>query len=179
MAMTAQEAIALFDASEPARVADILGDWRGEEVPTGHPMDGLLAASFWWGKRFESPDDAHPLIHDLPLWGRQALNPALIPFHLAAQLPLRAQLGPVLMPILAPLLRTRKPKARLRDLAFRGRVHGAMCYDAKPIHDVFVWLGPDTLLGWMEARGIERPYFFRLHREVSPRNQLRGGVGAR
>ena len=179
MPLTTEEATALFDASEPARVEDILCDWKGEEVPTGHPMDGLLDASYWWGKRFEGPDQAHPLIHDLPVWGKRALNPALIPFRLSTRLPFRAQLGPVFMPVLAPFLWTRQPKARLRNLEFRGRVHGAMCYDAKAIHDVFVWLDSDTLLGWMEARGMGRPYFFKLHRVVSPRNQMSGGVGER
>ena len=30
----------------------MIGTWHGAEVPTGHPMDGLLEASGWWGKQF-------------------------------------------------------------------------------------------------------------------------------
>ncbi|MFL4472340.1 DUF4334 domain-containing protein [Tateyamaria armeniaca] len=34
-------------------------------------------------------------------------------------------------------MRTAKPRARLRTVSFRGRLHAAMCYDAKPINDIF------------------------------------------
>ena len=30
----------------------MIGTWHGAEMPTGHPLDGLLAASGWWGKQF-------------------------------------------------------------------------------------------------------------------------------
>ncbi|MEO0573614.1 MAG: T9SS type A sorting domain-containing protein, partial [Bacteroidota bacterium] len=40
-------------------------------------------------------------------------------------------------PVLAPLLRTRRARARLRTVQFRGRAHATMVYDHKPINDVF------------------------------------------
>lgn len=158
------EAIAYFDSLEPATEAQMIGRWQGEELQTGHPMEGLLAASYWHGKEFLSADAVHPLVHELPLWGRRAINPALIPFKLVMKLPARSVLGPVIFPVLAPVLWTRKPKARLRTVAFRGRLHAAMCYDAKPIHDIFAHESADVMLGWMDFKGMSQPYFFRLRR---------------
>jgi len=56
------EALALFDTLPAVRPEEMLGEWRGEEFPTGHPMDGLLAATGWAGKRFDDADRVHPLL---------------------------------------------------------------------------------------------------------------------
>jgi hypothetical protein len=38
-----------------------------------------------------------------------------------------------------------------------------------PIVDVFRRTDPDTLLGLMDLRGMEKPFFFLLERDQSPR----------
>jgi len=128
-------------------------------------MDGLLPAASWYGKAFNSADDVHPLIHKVPLWGELSINPALLPIRLAMATPGRNRILPILTPLIAPILSTRKPKARLRTIDFRGRAHAAMIYDAKPIIDVFAMIDADTLLGWMDFRAMDRPFFFKLTRE--------------
>lgn len=163
--MTPEAAVAWFDSLEPAREAQMLGSWRGEEVETGHPMEGLLASARWHGKRFDGPDAVHPLVHDVPLWGRRSLNPALLPLRFVTALPGRDPLLRVVFPLFAPLLFTSKPRARLRTIRFRGRDHAAMCYDAKPINDVFAQIDDQSVLGWMDFKGMAQPYFFRLVRE--------------
>ncbi len=56
----------------------MFGTWHGAELPTGHPLDGLLTASGWWGKQFVDAETVHPLLFPTAdgtaLW---ALNPAL------------------------------------------------------------------------------------------------------
>ncbi|MEM9726276.1 MAG: GXWXG domain-containing protein [Pseudomonadota bacterium] len=167
--LTTEEAIALFDRLTPAAAEDMIGRWRGAAVNTAHPMDGLLEASYWYGKAFRDADDVDPLIHKAPLWGEMRLNPALLPVRLVTHLPLRDPLLSLSFPLLAPLFRTGRSRARLRVIDFRGRPHAAMLYDNKPINDVFARLGPDEMLGWMDFKGMERPYFFRLIRETSRR----------
>ncbi|MEM9350197.1 MAG: DUF4334 domain-containing protein [Pseudomonadota bacterium] len=162
--MTPEEAIAWFDSLEPAREQDMLGAWYGSEIGTGHVMEGLLVAARWKGKRFEGPDAVHPLVHDVPFWGERSLNPALLPLRFVTGLPGRDVLLSVAFPLLAPLFFTRKPRARLRTLSFRGRNHAAMCYDAKPINDVFARISEDEVLGWMDFKGMAEPYFFKLTR---------------
>lgn len=163
--MTTEEATALFDRLEPATPEQMIGRWRGEGVDTDHPMDGMLESSYWHGKVFEGPEAVHPLIHNMPLWGRVSVNPAMLPMKLATVLPLRDTLAPFLFPVLAPLVRTSRPRARLRNVEFRGRQHAAMVYDAKAIIDVFAQYDNDSLLGWMDSKGMEQPYFFKLFRE--------------
>lgn len=59
---TTEQALALFDALEPVPVEFMLGPWKGEGFATDHPMDGLLEAYHWHGKRFESTEAVHPLV---------------------------------------------------------------------------------------------------------------------
>ena len=59
---TTADALALFDAAPAVDAAAMIGTWRGAELPTGHPLDGLLAASGWWGKQFVDAETVHPLL---------------------------------------------------------------------------------------------------------------------
>ena len=163
--MTTDDAIALFDSLEPATAAEMLGRWRGEAIETDHPLDGMLEASYWHGKIFEGPNAVVPLVHKIPLWGSVWVNPARLPVKMAMSLPFLKGTGRFLMPLLAPFVRTGGYKARLRTIEFRGRNHAAMSYDDKPINDVFARLDDDVMMGWMDLKGMERPYFFKLIRE--------------
>ncbi|NNC37946.1 MAG: DUF4334 domain-containing protein [Acidimicrobiales bacterium] len=164
--MSTADAIKYFDSLGPIMADEMLGFyWRGEGIDTDHPMDGMLESSRWWGKMFKGPDDVHPLIHKGLFKKRFSVNPALLPIRLATHLPLRDVLGPVLFPPLSPLASTRKPKARLRMMEFRGKLSAAMCYDAKPINDCFRKIDEDTVIGWMDFKGMDQPYFFKLFRD--------------
>jgi len=162
---TPDDALALFDALPTVRSVDLTGRWTGSELRTGHPMDGLLTASGWYGKQFDSTEDVHPLLFSAD--GEVfAVEPRKLPVAVADRIPL-----PVMervrraLPVLRPVLRTRKPRARLRDVEFRGKVSAAMIYDHLPIIDVFRRVDEDTLLGAMDQRGAEQLYFFVLRRE--------------
>jgi len=163
--MTTKEATELFDSLEPASVVEMLGQWRGEGIGTDHPMDGMLEASYWYGKNFKGPDAVYPLWHKSPIWGDCYVNPSRLPLKLTTHLPFRNELGPFIFPLLVPFIRTNKPKARLREILFRGRYHAAMCYDTKPINDVFAHIDDKSIMGWMDFKGMDKPYFFKLYRE--------------
>ncbi|MEU4340743.1 DUF4334 domain-containing protein [Nocardia sp. NPDC023852] len=164
---TAAEAWVLFDRLPAARVEEITtGRWRGDELPTGHPFDGVLVASGWYGKQFDGPDDVHPLLFTargtvFPV------DPRRIPLGLAGRVPLsgvRAMRR--MLPYLRPALRTRKSTARLRDIEYRGVASAAMVYDHLPIIDHFRRADEHTLLGVMDLRGMTEPYFFILRRDI-------------
>ena len=72
------DAEALFDSLPAVTVAEMSGRWHGTEVPTGHPMDGLLAISGWYGKQFDDADHVHPLLFGEP-GDLYPVNPKLIP----------------------------------------------------------------------------------------------------
>ncbi|MEB3156573.1 MAG: DUF4334 domain-containing protein [Cyanobacteriota bacterium] len=163
---TTAEALALFDGLPTVTPEEMLGAWRGEGFPTGHPLDGVLEAFRWQGKRFESLEEVHPLVFHAPGGGLVSVNPGLVPMALLCA-PWVGRLAPLggVFPWLAPLGATRGSGARLRATLHRGQVTATMVYDALPILDVFRRLDARTLLGVMDAKGMEQPFFFLLRQE--------------
>jgi len=168
---TTDDAIALFDASPAVETEFMIGTWHGAEIPTGHPLDGLLEASGLWGKRFVDAETVHPLLFPTgdgrALW---AVNPILAfsGLGLATRIPglkQRRHVGAI--NLASPLLRTRQPKARLRTTRYRGVDSATMIYDQLPVNDVFRKLDDRTVIGAMDLRGSKKPYFFVLTRDNS------------
>ena len=172
---TTADALALFDSCPTVAPEFMVGQWHGAELPTGHPLDGMLAASGWWGKAFLDSETVHPLLFPTgdgaALW---ALNPALAfgGLGLATKIPaLKRQNFAGAITTLKPALAARGPKARLRTTRYRDVDTATMIYDQLPINDVFRLLddsaGSETVLGVMDLRGIRAPYFFVLRRDDS------------
>jgi hypothetical protein len=157
------DALAFYDSLKPIRAEDITGRWRGRELRTGHPMDGLLEASGWYGKQFDGVDDVHPLLFTTPNGEIFAVDPRRVPLGLAEKFPASlVEKGRAALGVLKPALYTRKPRARLRNIEHRGVVSAAMVYDHLPVIDHFRRVDDRTLLGCMDLRSSERPYFFIL-----------------
>lgn len=164
---TAETAMAFFDALPAATLDAMTGTWLGRGVPTGHPLDGMLERFGWYGKRFQGGEDAHPLVFADGRGGLVSIRPVLVPIGLVRRFPrlVNAPLAAQVFRLLRPLLATRKPMARLRMVEHRGVVTATMIYDALPINDVFRRVDDDTVLGLMDLRGMERPFFFSLRRD--------------
>lgn len=168
---TTDGALALFDGSPAVEQDFMIGTWHGAELPTGHPLDGLLEASGWWGKQFVDAETVHPLLFPTgdgrALW---AVNPVLAfaGLGLLTRFPaLRRRDYAGTINAASPVLRTRKPKARLRTTRYRGVDTATMIYDQLPVNDVFRKLNHQTVLGAMDLRGSAQPYFFVLTRDDS------------
>jgi hypothetical protein len=167
---TPDEALALFDGLAPVPLAFMIGTWRGAEFPSGHPLDGLLAASGWYGKQLIDAETVHPLLfYTADRAQAFALDPGKLPVSLPhlvrLPLPRTAHLHRLVLAA-RPLLQTHQPKARLRMTEYRGRLSATMIYDDLPIHDVFRQVDADTVLGAMDMRGLAQPYFFLLRRDT-------------
>ena len=89
-----------------------------------------------------------------------------MPVRIALRWPALAKSAPVRAAFAAghPYLRAHHPAAKLRAENFRGERSAAMVYDRRPIADHFRRIDDDRVLGLMEMRGMERPFFFRLTR---------------
>ncbi|MXP24118.1 DUF4334 domain-containing protein [Gordonia sp. HNM0687] len=168
---TTEAALELFDSAPAVETDAMIGTWRGAELPTNHPMDGLLAASGWWGKQFVDAETVHPLLFPTP--DGQALWP-MNPAFAFSGVPLAAKAPSIKSmsfgtPIAATRLlwRARSAKARLRTTRYRGVDTATMLYDQLPINDVFRRLADDAVLGAMDLKGSDRPYFFALRRDNS------------
>ncbi len=167
-AISTRLALGHFDGLEVVEEAGMLGRWRGRGLPTGHPLDGMLGALSWYGKDFRSSEDVDPLLFRRRSGKLYALDPARIPLRRLQRSP-RLWLGPVpvmLFRRFGHLFATSEPAARLRSLAFRGVVSAAMVYDSLPVIDCFRRIDAIRVLGLMDLRGMEQPFFFLLRREA-------------
>lgn len=61
-AQTIDDVFAVFDELPAVDVDQMLGDWNGGLVPTGHPGEAQLDGLRWAGKQFRSANDVDPLI---------------------------------------------------------------------------------------------------------------------
>lgn len=161
-------ALAFYDGLSPVAIEDMMGSWRGTELPTGHAVDGLLTKAGWHGKRFESADGAHPLVFSRGDGSVFAIDPAWIPLGLMTDWVGFTQrfASPGLVRVAALVAGTTRPKARLRMTEFRGVVSATMIYDALPINDAFRMVDRNTLIGAMDVRGHDAPFMFVLRRET-------------
>jgi hypothetical protein len=162
--VTLDEALAACDALPPVSLAEVIGRWRGSGLPSGHPFDGMLEAFGWYGKAFLGAESAHPL-----LFGEDgklvSVDPRFLPVALATKLHLQSnRLAALAFRAGEELLATTKPTARLRMTEYRGQLSATMLYDRLPINDVFRRIDADTLLGIMDYREFELPFFFVLRR---------------
>lgn len=158
---TQEEAFALFDSLESISIAEMLGQWRGSELSTGHPMEGLLSLSGWYGKRFESEEHVFPLLMKRSDGAFFNLKPSTMNYHIPRSL------IPLSMKLFRPLLSMEKSAARLRVIEHRGTQTSAMIYDSLAIIDIFRKVDANTVLGIMDFKNADTPasYFFVLERE--------------
>lgn len=165
---TPEQTLVLFDSLAPVDTDFMLGCWQGGGFHTNHPMDGLLEAFHWHGKRFDDSESVHPLVFRTLGGNNASLNPGFMgaSLWLAGKLPVpkSAAMGKCFQ-LLIPLMSTRKPRARLRMTGYRGKNSATMIYDQLPINDVFRKVDNNTVLGAMDLRGLARPLFFILRRE--------------
>jgi hypothetical protein len=167
-AATTDEAVALFDSLRPVPLAFMQGQWTGRGFPTAHPLDGLLEACHWHGKRIDGTEDVHPLVFRTAGARLVSVRPvgALPAIALVHRFPFLKSpaVGRVVQAVL-PVLATRRSIARLRLVEHRGVSTATIVYDRLPIHDVLRQVDDNTVLGWMDLKGMARPLFFVLRRE--------------
>jgi len=155
--VTQAQALQIFDKLASVDIEFILGTWNGSEFPSGHPNDGLLASSGWFGKRFIDRDTVDPLLYyTSDKEGFFAADPV---FKAAA-----SARGVTDISTIRSEVETFKPSARLRNIEFRGITTTAMIYDNRPIIDYFRKVDQNTVLGAMDCRGDDCTYFFILRR---------------
>jgi hypothetical protein len=120
---TTEAALELFDALDPVSLEFMIGRWRGSELSTNHPMDGLLAASNWYGKEFVDPETVHPLLFQDGQGRIFKVAPSLAAMRMSLKLPVfkQATFRPLLRSMTA-MSATQASQARLRMMEYRHKV---------------------------------------------------------
>jgi hypothetical protein len=170
--LTQQEAFAHFDGLEAVHLESMLGTWKGRELRTGHPMEGMLDLLHWYGKEFVDYETVHPLLCRTKPGKFFYANPGLMPFDsplfrkcICGHLPMTALR--IISKFALPLVHSKSSKARIRMIEHRGLVTAAMIYDQLGICDVFRKIDNNTVLGVMDMKGEHQlGYFFILERVV-------------
>jgi len=163
---TLDEALAFFDSLPVVTIGELRGRWRGFELSTGHPLEGLLERYGWYGKEFVDEETVHPLLFRDAGGTIFKVDPRKLPMTLAPHVPRAAgAIARHALSLLDSVVGTTKPRARLRNVEYRGKVSATMIYDHLPIQDAFRRVDDDTVLGIMDQRGDERPFFFVLRRD--------------
>ena len=161
---TTESALELFDELSAVDLAFMMGRWKGSGFPSHHRMDGLLETIGWYGKEFIHPDCVHPLLFGA---GDKIFkvdpNPIAFNLGMSIDLPQKQSLKPMYV-AMSKLLKTEESKARVRMMEYRGKVSATMVYDYLPINDIFRKVDANTLLGLMDWKGMEEPFFFILNR---------------
>ena len=164
---TTEDALSIFDSLDPVDVDFMLGEWKGSGFPTGHPLDGVLEAYRWYGKHVDSVERVHPLVFQ-SLRGRKVgvdpswFGPAL---GLIGRLPIpKSPFLARVFQLFLPLLSTRRSRARLRTTVYRGKSTATVIYDDLPIDDLFMKVDRNTVMGLMDMKGMQQPFFFVLRR---------------
>ncbi|RBY90767.1 GXWXG domain-containing protein [Blastococcus sp. TF02A-26] len=165
--MSAAGVLALFDSLDPVAPAELVGRWRGAELPTGSRLDGLLPLHGWWGKEVLDPETVHPLLFADRSGRPHPVAPWPAPLGLLRRAPGLARTPPARAAFAAarPLLRARRPGARVRTVTVRGVATAAIVYDALPVVDAFRRVDERSLLGLMDMRGLDEPFAFVLVRD--------------
>lgn len=161
--MDTQEMMNYFDHLESVDCEFMHGQWKGLEVITSHPMNGLLDKANWYGKKFIDDETVFPLVLLNPKSSNLfSIDPKWLPLGLDFSF-LKSKSKYLVRGL--RLLKTDKSKARLRMIEFRGKSSATMIYDEKPINDVFRRIDQNTVLGWMDLKDQAQPYFFILIRD--------------
>ena len=159
--ITQEEGWKFFDGLEPAEVSSIHGRWRGSELASGHPMDGMLKASGWYGKYFTNQENVYPLLFEKRNGKLFAADPGKLPIRAAERM--SRKLIRALFLVLPFWIRTKKSGARMRMMKCRDKVTAVMLYDRQPVLDIFARVDETTLLGITDAKWLHKKgYFFIL-----------------
>ncbi|MCX2478876.1 DUF4334 domain-containing protein [Pedobacter sp. MC2016-15] len=111
-----------YDTLEPISIEEILGEWTGGELKTGHPIVAALEGIGWYGKTFISQLDVQPLI---------CLSKDGTLFSDTESMNGEASIWPV---------------------EYRGKVSTALVYDGVPILAHFRKVDEDTLIGIRDGK---------------------------
>ena len=162
------EAWQIFDSLDVVEVSAMVGSWRGASFPTDHPLDGVLEAYHWHGKRFDDSEHVHPLVFKTLSGGTTSINPLwMLPVvNWLDRLPVpKAEAVGRMFQMSMPLFATSQSCARLRMTNYRGKESATMIYDCLPINDIFRKVDANTVFSVMDLKGVKQPFFFMLQRE--------------
>lgn len=167
------EALAYFSQLASLSPPELIGLWQGKTLETGHPLDGVLEALGWYGKRFHADRRADALLFSTGSRRLVPIDPKRIPLQLVLRFHSLAQRQWCrnLFDYALKGMWAGGTVASVRVAEFAGQQSAAMVYDSQPIIDHFRRIDADRLMGVMVIEGRGDHFFFMLERA----EELQGG----
>lgn len=173
------EATNWFHSLEPVVPGDMVGLWKGNGHPSGHPLDGVLEDLHWFGKRFHPDMRADALLFEGEPGRLVPVDPKFFPIRLAIRLAVfgRSAGGWNLFQHIRPRIRAKGTTASLQMRLDDNVMTAAMVYDRQPITDYFRRIDEKQVAGMMVVDGDPRRFFFRLTKAEAVRELAGSSVG--
>ena len=162
---TVEQALPLFDQLASVDLHRVIGQWRCIPLPTGHPIDELAEPFGWYGKLFFDPEHVYPLLfrHQERLI---SIDPRWIPLSWIGRRKLPAkQVLATMAKQTQFMVASTDSHARLRMLHHRGKLSTTVIYDHHPIIVTLRQVTEAVLVGLMEIKNMEVPFFCVMYRD--------------
>lgn len=162
---TIAQALAIFEQLEPIDLHRVIGQWCSIPLPTGHPIDELAEPFGWYGKLFFDPEHVYPLLfrHQERLI---SIDPRWLPLSWIGRRKLPAKQVLVAMAKRTQfIVASAESHARLRMLHHRGKLSASIIYDHRPIIVTLRQVTETTLMGLMEIKDVDIPFFCVMYRD--------------
>ncbi len=170
-----EEAFEIFDSLEPISYESIKGVWKGQELLTGHFMEGLLSLVPWFGKEFADYDSVTPLLFEDKKGNKYTVNPKMCFWVIKYKFIMKfvdflkqKSIDKHIFNVFFKAIKTDKYCASMREVNYRGKVSMSMIYDELAIIDSFRKVDENTLFCTMDLKGNPmsegKNYFFILRR---------------
>ena len=153
-----------FRTLDPVRPEELIGLWKGDGHPSGHPLDGVLENLHWFGKRFHPDLRADALLFEGEPGRLVPVDPKFFPIRLANRFAAwgRSARAWNLFQHIRPRVRAGTTTASLKVRMDDAVITAAMVYDRQPITDYFRRIDENEIAGMMVVEGDSRRYFFKL-----------------
>lgn len=162
---TVAQALTFFDQLAPVDLHRVIGQWRCIPLSTGHPIDELAEPFGWYGKLFFDPEHVYPLLFR---YQEQliSIDPRWIPLSWIGRRKLPAKQVLAAMAKRAQfMVASAESHARLRMLHHRGKLSTSIVYDHRPIIVTLRQVTETTLMGLMEVKDVDIPFFCMMYRD--------------
>lgn len=139
----------LFNELPPVPLSHLIdtGGWNGGFFDTGHSNGDFMKEICWVGKDFFSLDHVDPVIVNpngkRESWGKWGFATVRATYSFLYASPVLARL-------------------QLKEIVYRGKVTATMVYDERPVFDYFRWVDENTILGIMEGKPLDGPFYFYI-----------------
>ncbi|ODV89284.1 hypothetical protein CANCADRAFT_3912 [Tortispora caseinolytica NRRL Y-17796] len=153
-----KEALEFYLDLEPMELHELRGGWKGSTLYTDHPLDNKMASFGWHGMFFKNNEVVYPSIWNANDGSKFIADP------LKVITAVQSSTAPDIMGSPQSYLTT-SDSARIRMVVSYDHPTATLIYNNLPIYDSFKRIDDDRIVGLVDMKGVDKPYFFMMTRD--------------